>query len=318
MVEGIFTILFGIGIISFSLPEMDDLYKLIGYKVKLWCYTFKSEQWETNRAEILEDKILEHIRRLLHATLAMGTRRSIRAFFILSGLLFFTVLFFVGIRTNYILAIGAAFSSAACPYLLLQYKLRRKRIVSSHEGEILITELLNNYKINFNNIQQAIEITATTIQEAPNSKRLLFYLAKGLNKAADHREIKMLLSAFRFEIGTSWAGILAADIELAYVYGIKIGESLADLAKSMREARKMDEHTKRENNEARLILKYLSPLCWGLTFIGGSYFFEMKLTEFLHYQFGTEVGVTWLVIWALLYLAANGAFILFSKRKLDL
>ncbi len=318
MVEKILILLFGIGLVAFSLPEMEDLYKIMCHKLKLWYKGFFRDEWTENPVERLEERAEEYVRKLLHATLSMGTRRSVMAFFIISGAIFLTVFLMIFRHTNMLLAISGAAAAGGLPFLCLQYKLRKQRVSGSHEGEILVTELLNNYKINYYNIQQAIEITAMTIEEAPVSKRLLFNLAKGLNKAADKKEAEMHLAAFRFELGTSWAGILTANIMLSYTYGIRVAESLEDLAKSMEKARKLEEYTKRENNEAKLILTYLVPACILFILIGGSYFFGLTVNQILYYQFKTDMGLTWFIISALLYLIGIATHLLLSKKKFDL
>ena len=319
MVEKILFFLFVTGIITWTLPEMEDGYRAFRYKIIMWLRSFRNkENWLDAGAERLDCGFLEHIRRLLQATLTLGTGRGVYIFLGISALLSGWMFFFAVRKTSFLLAFTAAAGTAAIPYLILVCRLRMKRIANSHEGEILVTELLNNYKIHYFNMRQAIEITAVTMEEAPHSKRLLLNLAKGLNKASSEREIRLLLSEFRFEIGTAWAGILAEDIYLACSSGMKVTEALSDLTKSMRRARKLKEYTGRENNEAGLILKYFIPAAWVFSIIGGIYSFRLTIEEYFYYQFQTGVGMTWFLVWLLLYLGAWMVRFLLVRRKLDI
>lgn len=319
MVEKILFVLLAAGIFTWTMPEMEELYRSARYKFCAWFRSLRNEDnWLDARDERLDQVFLEHIRRLLQATLTLGTGRSVHIFLAIS-ILWAGGMFMLSFRqTSFLFALIAAAAGAVIPYLLLICRLRTRRIASSHEGEILITELLNNYKIHYFNMRQAIEITAMTMEEAPNSKRLLLNLAKGLNKAASEREVNLLLAEFRFEIGTTWAGILAEDIYLACSSGIKVTEALSDLAKSMRRARKLKEYTGRENSEAGLILKYFIPVGWLFTVIGGAYFFQLTAEQFFYYQFQTAVGMVWFLIWMLLYIGAWLARFILARRKLDI
>jgi hypothetical protein len=193
-----------------------------------------------------------------------------------------------------------------------------QRVASSQEGEVLVTELLNNYKIYYCNMGQAIEVTAMTMTDAPHCRQLLLNLSRGLNKAATGPEVESLLEVFRFSIGTSWANILTTNLFLACHSGIRVTDSLSDLARSMAEARKLEEYARRENNEARWILRYLVPACSILILVGGCRFFGMSLAEFRYYQFQTGPGITWFVLWLAAYLTAVSVHLFLTRRKFDL
>lgn len=204
------------------------------------------------------------------------------------------------------------------PILLLLCRLQLVRVKASREGEILLTELIDNYKINYYNMQQAIEVTALTIKEAPKSKRLLFNLTKGLNTVSRQEEIRNLLNDFEFALGTSWAVVLADNMFFALASGIRVTAAMEDLVNTVSQARKVSEYAKRENNESSLILKYLIPACYMLTIFGATEFFGLTLNEYMKYQFMTTVGMEWFVTSLLMYLI--GVFLNFflSKSKLDL
>lgn len=270
-----------------------------------------------NGNEGADNMIYDHIRILLKITLDMGTDRSMRAFAFVSIVPAVTVLFMLFGKISFYLTVTAAFVVGSLPYGILRLRLQQIRVNSSREGEILITELLENYKIYYCNMQRAIEASVATIEEAPNSRRLLFNLARGLNIAEKNR-IGSLLREFRMSINTSWGNILAYNMGFALTAGIEVTEALTDLADTVKRARRVDEFARRENNEAAMMLKYLVPAVYILTVAGGVGFFGLSPEKFLYYQFGTEAGLTWFTISLIIYVAGvllNGCI---SRPKLDL
>ena len=264
-----------------------------------------------------ENKIYDHIRLILRITLGMGTDRSVKAFAMVSTVPAAAVLFVLFGRIPLSLTLTAALGAGFLPYGLLRLRLQKIRVESSREGEILITELLDNYKIYYCNMQRAIEASAATIEEAPNSRRLLFNLARGLNMAEKNR-IGFLLRDFRMSINTSWGNILASNMGFALTAGVEVTEALTDLADTVKRARRVDEFARRENNEASMILKYLAPAAYILTAAGGIVFFGLSPEKFIYYQFRTEAGLTWFTISLIIYAAGvllNGCI---SRPKLDL
>ena len=147
---------------------------------------------------------------------------------------------------------------------------------------------------------------------------LLFNLSKGINSAGSNDELKQILDEFRLSINTSWAGILAVNLYFALSSGIEVTHALADLARSVEMARKINEYVKRENNEAKLMLKYLAPICYLLTAAGGIFFFNLSWRKFLLYQFQTAAGLTWFVVSLILYISGVIVFTYISRGKLDL
>ncbi|MBR5229749.1 MAG: hypothetical protein IKW01_02740 [Firmicutes bacterium] len=322
MTELIIIGVLGTGIALATWKEMELFYSQCGKKARDWMKGFKSDV-NTDIAKVANEGSnkkpgSEHIRLLLQITLGMGTERSMKAFCLLTTVPCAAVFLYLIDKIPLLLVVGAAAMTASMPYGLLRLRLQRLRIESSREGEILLTELLNNYKICYLNMQRAIEETAKTMEDAPNCRRLLFNLSKGLNTAGTSSRINRLLREFRLSLNTSWGNILTDNMYFALVSGMEVTEALSDLTENIKKARKVDEYARRENNEAGLMLKYLAPLSYFMTVVGGIWFFGLTPEKFLFYQFRTEVGLTWFTISAVIYgtgLLANGYL---TKTKLDL
>lgn len=207
---------------------------------------------------------------------------------------------------------------ASVPYGALMARLHTKRVARSREGDILVQELLNNYKIHSFNMKEAVEITASELDKAPGAKRLLLQLAKGLQKAVTKEEVEYCLSSFRYGLDTAWGSALSTNIFFAHLYGIRVDGALEDLLSSMIRSRRVVEHGKRENNEARLILKYLAPASFLLTVIGACRYFGFTLSKFIRYQFGTGLGLRWFLIMVMMYIGSLLLSVFLSREKMDI
>ena len=273
---------------------------------------------EKNSMPKEKDWIWMHIKKLLQITYGFGTDRGVRCFAILSGLLAAIVFTILCSRVNMILSTSATAVSIILPYSILRLKLQKIRIETSREGEILISELYENYKINYFNMQRAIEITGNTIEEAKNSKRLLLNLSRSLNSVGSKEGINKALSEFKYSINTSWANILAVNMSFALSNGIDVSEALADLLQIITKARLLDEYERRENNESKLMINYLAPICYLMTVLGGIFYFKLSLKEFIYYQFRTSAGVTWITISIIFYIVGTIGKGFITRTKLDL
>lgn len=259
-----------------------------------------------------------HINILLMATTGQKGRNAVNTFIFVSAVIGIGMYFILQFLVPKGISLLAALVSAILPYGILRTRLQRIRVKGSREGDVLVTELLNNYKINYYNMKEAIEVTATTIENAPNCKRLLLDVAKGFNKAATKEDFKGILDVFRYSLDTSWGNVLATNIYFAQVLGIKVTNSLSDLVESISESRRVGEFSKRENNEAQLMLKYLAPICFLLTILGACKFFGFTFQKYCTYQFGTPTGLSWFIGIILFYIVGVVVNEFLSKKKMDL
>lgn len=260
----------------------------------------------------------QHLKRILQITYGFGTDRAVRLFVMLSGILGAIVLILLSRKVGIFLSVTATFVSIILPYSLLRLKLQKLRVETSREGEILLSELYENYRINFFNMQKAIDVTADTIEDAPNSRRLLMNLSKALNLVGNAGHIDIALEEFKYSINTSWANILTVNMSFALTRGIDVSEAMADVCQMVTKARGLEEYERRENNESKLVLYYLAPICYILTVFGGILYFKLSVKEFLYNQFATSMGVTWLTISMLFYTVGIVAKGFLTRTSLDI
>ncbi len=258
------------------------------------------------------------VKKAMRAVIGRESKPALWGFWAITALLPILTFVMLANLVSEFMLVMAVVTVGLVPFLLLAAKVHTIRISTSKEGASLVVELLDNYKINYYNMQQAIEITAATIQEAPGSRRLLFNLSKGLNRASTREEIRDLLAAFRYAIGTSWAGVLADNIYFALSAGVRVENAMEDLVKNIAAAEEIEERIKRENNEAGLILKYLVPACYGLSIVGGIKFFGITFSDYLRYQFQTTAGMAWFTFIVITYIISLFMRFFLTKNKLDL
>lgn len=306
---------FIVGILFVESPMITELFLGLKKNIRLKRHFdggSGSENWG------YEDKLTKHVFLLLRTTTEAETIKAVNLFYIISGLIMAGTFLILAMLLPMMTALIGGMMTGFMPYIILQAKLQIIRVNNSKEAEILVSELLNNYKICYYNMKEAIEVTANNITGAPHSKKLLFNLAKGLNKVADKEGVLDLLNVFRYSIDTSWGNVLATNIFFAQVLGIKITASLKDLVESISQSKNVAEYSRRENNEANLMLKYLAPICYILTVAGACKYFGFTLKKFILYQFGTPTGVTWFVIICGFYIAGIVINIFLSKGKMDI
>ena len=312
MIVAFLIVVFVLGMFAATYDGMKDIYHAIHIILVKTVESFKGTDL-TERSEMWE-----RIRVVLGITLGMGKDRSVRAFFIVSGLLSLTVMILLAGRVGIGLQALASVIAAFLPYLLLRIRMENMRVKGSHEGEIMLAELTENYKIYYYNMKEAIDRTAVSLKDAPGSKRILANLSRGLDRAGSEKSMIKLLDEFSLSINTSWSNTLKNLMYFSLIHGIRVEEALEDLAGTLKSARKVEEYSKRENNESALMIRFMVPLTYLMTAYIGIVFFGFGTKKFLEYQFGTEVGATWFTIFIIVYTTSYMVNSFLSKNKLDL
>lgn len=313
MITMIIYMIFLLGVVLTQMPLIRAIYMGIKNRIR----------YGRNLRAITEDNrrygpILSHIKTLEEATRMNRIFGSPEIFTVMSICIFtgaFFIMYWVG-GMAFSLAIGAF--CGLMPYIFMRIKLNNSRVRSSREGDIMVQELLNNYKINDYNMKEAIEKTAASLDDAPDSKLLLYDMAKGFNKAYTGEDIRRVLNMFRYSLNTSWGNALATTIYFSQVHGIKVVESLEDISDSLVKSRKVVEHGRRENSEASMMLKYLAPVSYLLSVLCACRYFGFSLGKFIEYQFGTSLGLRWFIITGALFIMGLILNSYLAKEKMDI
>ncbi|MDD2483685.1 MAG: hypothetical protein PHQ50_01460 [Eubacteriales bacterium] len=258
-------------------------------------YLMPTRLLDTEKLNVFENtKLFRHVRSMMEALNATQADEKIRKKTMLligvSGIISLISLTFSIACGFGGLGILLCLFFTLLPYASCRIKLLNQQISGSYEGEILITEILNQYKINHQNIKEAIDISIGCLDKTPVSKKLLFRLSLRLKTCRTENELREILDTFAESSGTEWAKMLALNIFYAVSEDTSISAGLEDLLKECEHAGKMIEHSKRQNNEAFVMLKFLAPafyvgLMWSL-----HKYFEMSYPEIILFQFNTSMG----------------------------
>lgn len=221
---------------------------------------------------------------------------------------------------DYRIAIALGIISGCIPLIRIRSRLEQNRNETSQEGEILVTEILNNYKIHDENMKEAIQITSQTLpeNEAKHSRALLGQLAYMLISAEDHEKEREAIQRFSFGINTTWATTLAINMEFAIIENRNVTNAMEDLVQAVIKARKILEETKRQGNQGMKMLKIMVPIIYILTVVAAIGFFDMTPAQFFHNQFQTDAGAGLFLLVLITYLGTLVISGYLGKGKMDL
>lgn len=249
-------------------------------------------------------RVLRHMEMLLTVTYSADASFSLLTFTILSGALF-AVIFVLSGKSgfNFLARLCVAAAAGATPYLLLRVKLHSMRVEASYEGETGITELNNQYKINYLNMVEALDRTVKNLRDCPYIKKAFKKLSYGIKQYRTEGELENIIQEFTFAVNTRWAVHLSNCIYLSIAYGDDVREAMGDIISDLKKVRRVLEKNKRYNNEAFTMIRFIVPVTYALSVFAAVKYFGFTLGKFAQLQFYTSMGLktfilsagTWIV-----------------------
>ncbi|WP_430882711.1 hypothetical protein [Fusibacter sp. JL216-2] len=261
---------------------------------------------------------VDHVRSLLF--IVYGENASSLVELIVITNMFFTgmTFFWTLSKLNLKMAVFSGFCILVGPYALLRLKLYTIRIESSYEGEFLLTELINQYKINNFNMVEAIDASIAHLANAPQSRRLIFHMSLRLKSYSDRQDLERILYDFTYGINTQWSRLLMNNILLSIDEGLVVTSGLVDIQNELKRAKKAYEKGARNTSEGFAIVKYLIPALYGFTVFMSIKYFDFTLHKFIAYQVFTPSGMHLLIVNGALYVLNILLMVLFNRRKFDI
>lgn len=263
-------------------------------------------------------KFEKHIRLLLYVVYNTNSVTKYYTFLIISTMLFVVsfILFFKR-HTSMVFALSFSTFTAFLPYILLKLKLRNIRVEGSYEAEGLLTEILNQYKINFFNMIEAIDRAIPFLNDYPHSQNMLFRLSTRIKEYKTEEELTEIINEFIFSLNTQWAIMLGNNLHFSIYDKTVVTASLEDMLSDIRESKNDLELAKRLNNESLNIIKFLSPALYVLSIVAAVKFFGFTVTKFFDNQLNTDLGFK-LFILIMVSVVINTIVVLyFKKQKFD-
>lgn len=262
-------------------------------------------------------KVYEHIENLLYVTIGKEGVRAVYTFYIVSLTLFaLATLLFIS-QLSIILALVASVFVGLLPYFYLQMRLSGKRITGSFEGQDVIAELINQYKLNNRNMIAAVDSSIVYLDDQPVMQRLLVRLGLSLKEYRNEEELMLDLRRFTYGVDTEWIKLLSNNIYLAVEDSMDVLISMEDILTELQVAKTNLEKAKRSNSEGFFIIRFFAPsLYLGVVYLTLTYF-DLTFDEYVQNQFYTPEGIQ-TFMWIVILAAINILYmILFNRRKFD-
>lgn len=208
-------------------------------------------------------------------------------------------------------------SMALAPYLILRIKFEGIRRKSSFEGEILVSNFLNQYRIANFNVYEALE---RLLQESKNTKSSNPFVLKmllQLRNAGNPKEIRDAVNKFANIINTNWSRMFAYNIQIASEKGINVSLAIEDIMAQLRDARTIFEERKRLNSEAVRIVVYMIPFLYVFTIVISIKYIGMSVTNYFRNQLFTKEGFLFFTVSSVMFLMNIAIIEIVSRQKFD-
>lgn len=260
--------------------------------------TFQFFKWERKSRYPLMDRpkknhpLFNHMDLILKTIFNRSSHFLVMTFFFITFLIFsLSLAFFIVHDHSALRDLFFSVGLAALPYTLLRLRLRGLRITSSYEGQSMISELASQYKVNFFNMQEAIDQTITRLGSDHKTRKMLIRLSIALKEVQELADLQTAISDFVFAVDTNWAILLGNNIYSAIKDYENVVEALDDILDSLRDAKIIQENAKRENMETNLLIRYLSPLAFVASIYAIIHFMGITWAQYKQYQFQTTEGL---------------------------
>ncbi len=203
-------------------------------------------------------------------------------------------------------------------YLLLRVRVYTTQVNASYEGPTYVSELINQYRINNNNMVEALEQCVRHLDNCPHAQKQTYRLSMKIKLYTKEEDIKQIVDDFSKSLNSNWAKMIANTIFLAVANDREVTDGLDDILMELKRAKSVHEKSYQNTSEGFLIVKYiLSTMYFGSVYLGINYF-GLSMGKYLKYQFFTPVGIKMFVINAVLFGINVLLMMLFKRRKFDI
>lgn len=230
----------------------------------------------------------------------------------------FFIVMLIGIRNlSIVTTITIAISIAIIPYMLIRIKFEAIRRKSSFEGEMLISNFLNQYRIVNFNVYEALEKMLEESKTTKTSNPLVLKMLLELRNASNPKQIKNAVNKFANIINTNWSRMFAYNIQLAAEKGINVSLAIEDILLQLRDARTIFEERKRLNSEAIRIVVYMIPLLYVFTVVMAIKFIGISLNKYVQNQLFTREGFLFFIVSSVMFLTNIVIIEIVNRQKFD-
>lgn len=216
----------------------------------------------------------------------------------------------------FVISFIPSFILALVPFIMLLVKLYNTQREGSYEATIVITELLNQYRIHNDNIQEAIDATIVNLDESILCRRYLIRLSMRIKEYKTDDELIKILDEFTFSVNTNWIRMLSDSIFFATSNKLNITLSLNGIIDQLVIINETQSVGKRLNNEGFAMGKYLAPILYICMIIISIKMFGITLNDYLYNQF-TGQGIKYFILIVFLFVLCYLCEYFYNRRKFD-
>lgn len=202
------------------------------------------------------------------------------------------------------------------PFFLLIIKLFNTQRDSSKEAPLVVSEILNQYRIYNNNIIEALDATVLNLSNKILCRRYLLRLSMRLKEYKTDNELIQILDEFVFTVNTNWIKMLSDSIFFALTNNVDISLGLDGLLEQIKSIDETQNIGNRLNNEGFAMGKHLAPILYIVLAVISVQMIGSTLTEFLYYQF-TGVGIKYFIAIVALFVTCYVCEYFYKRRKFD-
>ena len=272
--------------------------------------------------------IYEYFKKIFFSVSHVSDDREIEAkvySFYFRTIFIFVSFFIVIFRYNFIMhelikafliSFISSFIISCIPFIMLLVKLYNTRRTGSYEATIIVTEILNQYRIHNDNIQEAIDAAIVNLDESVLCRRYLIRLSMRIKEYKTDEELMQILDEFSFSINTNWIRMLSDSIFFAVSSKLDISLSLNGIIDQLSVINETQSIGKRLNNEGFSMGKYLAPVLYVSMIIVSIKMFGISLNEYLYMQF-TGQGIRYFILIIILFVLCYLCEYFYSRRKFD-
>ncbi len=280
-------------------------------------YLFKSISWPMLQRREYESRIRKHLRQIFQVV-TNGKHINEKIFiFILISIAVLVGMGIVMVRPFKFNGIVIATIMAAMPYGYIRAKLALKQVAGSFEGEILVAELINQYKMCSKNIYETIDKSVLELNDSTLSKKALFQLRLKLNSYTKESELREAFNDFAANWNTIWARMLADNLYNAVKEEVNILPGLENIMEQGKRVNQTIEENKKDGMETEVMVKILFPLFSLLMLFLARNMVGYPWNRILSYLFIEPIGLILISVYIFLWGLNLVILPVLNKQKYD-
>lgn len=213
-------------------------------------------------------------------------------------------------------SVMVAFFCTLLPFIFLKFKLRLIQSKGSYEAIIIISEILNQYKIYNHSILESLDHTAKYLPDDLVSKKCMLRLCIRIKHFRSDEELHKILDDFSYSIGTNWSVILSQSLYVAITESFDITSSLEGLLKQVSIVDNNLKYGKKLTNEGFILAKYFAPALYLFMAFIILRMLNINFKLFMFYQFRDE-GLKFIIIIIIVFFVCILEEYLYENKKFD-